>query len=347
MKRSHLRPEGVALGSSESPKGTEARKPSSRLTESGVRANFSLPTAPTRGSEKPKKHKKKRNQRTRERIKEFGTFLQKWRLDHDKEQEDVAKKMRLMQSRISQLEAGWIPALSETSLAKLADAYDGDLKLFRAKYLGARFALPSVVQDLLQRDVLDVDGLAKWERDLPQESALWIVAPNFVDTEPQHRNIRDAVVALLQKGCTVTYFIREEDVGLNSKFARLLTFFRGSDALKGCTGEVRWYLLEPREIRLMVTSFVIAHPDVLLRDARAPKLQGYLVISADGKPTYGIDMGFEDLKGCVFSLVTLIGEKDAAEQLVDTPGDGVFSVLDRRLVRKRSLLFRSATGEKI
>lgn len=281
-----------------------------------------------------------------ELLKEFGRYLQRQRAQKGLNQARVAASLRpakggFSQGRIAQVEAGRVPHLNDALIRDLAKAYQAHEVELRAEYLGDRYKLPKAHVELLKRDVLDVKGLAEWEKGLPQNSHFWVVAPNFVDTEPEHREIRDAVVTMLKKDCVVSYFIKEEDTVPNNKFHELLIFFRFNESLRGSGGEVRWYPLTPSERRLMMASFVIAHPDSVLRSVKEPRPKGYMVISADGKPTFGIEMGEEDLRNCVSSVTRLIGEKDHAEGLIPNPDDDR-AVLDPSLPRTRSWKARSS-----
>ena len=98
----------------------------------------------------------------------------------------------------------------ESSLARVGEIGCGtDLELDQ---LRARASL------LREVEILDAEGLARWQRSLEGLGAIWVVAPFFVNDEEEC--LLDAVVHNLRRGVRYTFLLYPES---RAEFESLLT----------------------------------------------------------------------------------------------------------------------------
>jgi transcriptional regulator with XRE-family HTH domain len=188
----------------------------------------------------------------------FGEYLKQARLDAKFTQLEAAAKIsqlgrRASQGLIAQYESGKItpdPAM----MGLLTEVYGLEymmavLQLVRDKYLPEgesglpaeqlrlweaslkRFPEISGVRGLeeaqirakatfvREMEVLDVSGIAQWERTFPNLEELWVVAPNFLDDK--NAEIRAAVASNLKRHVYYRHYVRKADIEKNGRWTLL------------------------------------------------------------------------------------------------------------------------------
>jgi transcriptional regulator with XRE-family HTH domain len=72
---------------------------------------------------------------------------------------------------------------------------------------------------LVRETILNVKGLAEWERNIPQLEILWIVATDSLNDKGSQ--ILESVVHNMRRGVQMIYFLREEDIKEGGRFWEL------------------------------------------------------------------------------------------------------------------------------
>jgi transcriptional regulator with XRE-family HTH domain len=239
--------------------------------------------------------KSRRPTEQRVHLPDFGDFLKRARLAAEfKTQQEAARAIGSMvsQSQIAQLETGRVKDPDVTTLHELSRIYRVPFYELIAELVQEKYSIPQIPME-----VLTIQGLANWERGLPELPLLWIAAPNFVDED--NAQIFDAVVANLKRGTHICYFVRENDMVEGEKFSRLRTKLERLPDLHDipATGQVAWYALKPVDLRWFAACFVIANPMTILgEEPSGPRTEGFVVVNHDYRPAYGIRMSEADLK---------------------------------------------------
>jgi transcriptional regulator with XRE-family HTH domain len=232
------------------------------------------------------------------RLVRLGARLAALRKQKNWKQKEVADQLAdahgrsISQSLVAQIENGKMTNPDAELLRDLAKVYGGQYDELVADIVADKYGISPFKALLLARDILDVPGLAQWERDLPRGSHLWIAAPNFVDDK--NKEMRDVVIELQQRGGTVVYFVDARDTGPGRKFETLRSEFAQDPRLRDVSKPL-WRELKPDEVAILSTSFVIANPGSAFGDN--PQAIGYQIVNGpDGAPEFGVRMALADLQ---------------------------------------------------
>lgn len=240
----------------------------------------------------------RRDPATPRRLERFAARLALHRKNLNLKQSEIAHELskltnrEISQSLVAQLEKGKATNPDSELLCHLAVAYDVPYLTLVSDIIADKYEVLPFKASLVARDILDVSGLAAWERALPHKSVLWIAAPNFVDDK--NKEMRDVVVKILKDGGAVKYFVDQRDTGPGRKFETLKAEFAQHSGLSD-SRVPEWMPLDDKQVAVLSTGFVIANPDAAFGDN--PQAVGYQIINdADGMPEFGIRMALPDLQ---------------------------------------------------
>lgn len=277
----------------------------------------------------------------RQRLDMFGEYLHFLRVNNvGVSQADMAKLLRKQgyesatQSLIAQLETGRVTNPSAELLKHLATAYKApSYDALVMTFVSDKFGVSKAKADLLKRDIRDLKGLAEWERNTEPDE-LWIVAPNFVDEEDP--DIQQAVFQNLKRpDCTLTYFVDQGDVSPDRRFGRLLLMFFNMAESLGLRGKIRWFGFTPMELRVMGASYVIANPGAVYDTSGEKRPEGFMVVSANNRPQWGIQMEPSGVLARIGALNGWMAKKRGAPL---SPGEeDLARILPEQCVRIREL----------
>lgn len=277
----------------------------------------------------------------RQRLDMFGEYLHFLRVNNvGVSQADMVKILKKQgyekptQSLIAQLETGRITNPSPDLLKQLAPAYKApSYDALVMTFVSDKFDISRAKAEFLKRDIRDIKGLADWERKTEPEE-LWIVAPNFVDEE--NPDIQEAVVQNLKRpDCTLTYFVDESDVSPDRRFGSLLLMFFNMAERHGLQGKVSWFGFEPMELRVMGASYVIANPGAIYQPSGDKRPEGFMVVSENGRPQWGIQMGPHDVLARIGALNGWMAKKRTAQ--LSLGEEELARILPEHFVRNREL----------
>jgi transcriptional regulator with XRE-family HTH domain len=132
-------------------------------------------------------------------------------------------------------------------------------------------------------EVLDLKGVAAWEKNFPNLEAFWVVAANAVDDRIPE--IFDAIVYNLNRGVRYTYFLPAREVDTGGSFWQLQRDLAKLPQLKGSKvkNQVQAVPLEENCPQLY-TNYAIANPHK--REQRA----GFEYVEVSSKTALGIRM---------------------------------------------------------
>ena len=113
---------------------------------------------------------------------------------------------------------------------------------------------------MLESELLDMDGLARWQREFPKLKELWIVTPHFQDDK--NATLREAVIHNLGRGVQYFYFVPKVDLEEGRPFWLFLRrLAQDHPALRNrVQKQLHGVGLEEAELRWIVTDLMIANP---------------------------------------------------------------------------------------
>lgn len=289
---------------------------------------------PTQKKQPPKATKQSAPKQQQEHPSQFsfGEFIRQNRVKAGyATQAALAKALGRPQSFVAQMETGKTTHLDYREKMDLAEALkSARVNRFKidAALLKDKDHYPPVVANLLTLDVLDLDGLAKWEIAI-EPQVLWIAAPNFVDNE--HEKMLDAVVHNLRAGTEIVYFVAKADCQAFGRFTMLARKLRVKLGLAASEWEkkikLKHYELEDNELCWLASSFVIANPGKVLGDTQTTKeAEGYIILNQDtgdgptlgesllSVPAAGFKMSQKELELRALGIWTYIDKKKEASQ---------------------------------
>jgi len=114
--------------------------------------------------------------------------------------------------------------------------------------------------EMLRAEILDTDGLARWQREFPKFKELWIVTPHFQDDK--NAALRDAVIHNLGRGVKYFYFVPKIDLDEGRPFWLFLRrLSQDHPALRNrVSRQIHGVGLDEAELRWIVTDLLIANP---------------------------------------------------------------------------------------
>ncbi|MBX7123267.1 MAG: helix-turn-helix domain-containing protein [Opitutaceae bacterium] len=280
----------------------------------------------------------------RTKLNLFGKFLKTAREKTIPTQHEAAHFLTeaghaASQSLIAQLETGRISNPDAALLKKLAEVYKVSYKdlincLSLDKYGVNDDETSQLCQDLVagnlsaqaaedpvaahrrrskltffkHADVLDVDGMAEWQKTFPNLKNYWVIAPDFVDDRVA--SIRDAVIHNLQRGVNITYFVKEGEEKVGGRFHRFKRKLEASMQRTAGMKDIRAVPVPLENLRWLAADMVIANPDFdLLAHPEGGSAVGYLVVRSDGSPAFGLRMSTADVEKTVDLIYPYAAEK--------------------------------------
>jgi transcriptional regulator with XRE-family HTH domain len=205
--------------------------------------------------------------------------------------------LKMSQSWVAQIETGRIMDPDAATLGKLAQAYGLDrdelvYALIRDKYQLDDLSVVSPLSrerwracadllrdfpaigkvegleidqlrgksQMLQLEILDLEGLARWQREFPKLKELWIVSPHFQDDKDP--GLREAVVHNLGRGVRHFYFVPKIDLEEGRPFWLFLRrLAQDHPPLRNrLQKQVHGVGLDEAELRWIATDLIIANP---------------------------------------------------------------------------------------
>lgn len=115
--------------------------------------------------------------------------------------------------------------------------------------------------DLITETILDVKGLAEWERNLPELEFVWIVATASLNDRGSQ--ILESVVHNMRRGVQMIYFVRQEDIDKGGRFWELERLLKQLNIKPLEDKPLNYPLAVPlteEQLRWLNTDIVIANP---------------------------------------------------------------------------------------
>ncbi|MBN8283082.1 MAG: transcriptional regulator [Zoogloea sp.] len=134
--------------------------------------------------------------------------------------------------------------------------------------------------------MLDVRGLATWERELPKAKVFWIAALNYVDNDD--KEMEDVVVENLKKSVNYTYFVRPHELKPGSAFANLRVRLEKKAGKQ--VGQVFGIPVEDEKLKVLNADYAIGNPF----DPDGLPV-GFQCIRQKGKPIYAFHVERDEL----------------------------------------------------
>ena len=113
---------------------------------------------------------------------------------------------------------------------------------------------------MLESEMLDVDGLARWQREFAKLKELWIVTPHFQDDK--NATLREAVIHNLGRGVQYFYFVPKIDLDEGRPFWLFLRrLAQDHPNLRNRRGkQIHGVGLDETELRWIMADLLIANP---------------------------------------------------------------------------------------
>jgi transcriptional regulator with XRE-family HTH domain len=254
--------------------------------------------------------------------------------------------LTVSQSWVAMLETGRISDPDVSTLVKLAKAYDIDLDqlvyaLIRDKYKLDDLSVVSLVsrerwrvcaellrhfpavggvegleadqlrakREMLQAEILDLPGLARWQREFRRLKELWIVAPHFQDDKDPA--LREAVIHNLGRGVRSFYFIRKTDLDEGRPFWLFLRrLAQDYPALKNrLQKQIHGVGLEEAELRWLMTDLMIANP------TEPASRTGFVGLRQDHAMKFACRMSTIDAEAAVHGIMPFLAKRSRKKVL--------------------------------
>jgi hypothetical protein len=165
--------------------------------------------------------------------------------------------------------------------------------------------LKAMAEIIGKEEVLDMEGLALWERHFPGLKSCWIIAQQFIDTEATF--FADAVAENLRRGVRYTFFLPEELIGATRDFQHLKDrLVEDSGITRKTVDELLVGVPLNKHMRgLLQHDYVIANPlrwveAVGFLCVRKPTMLGHSAVRP--RPTYAMRMTGEQLEHLVLEI---------------------------------------------
>jgi len=156
-------------------------------------------------------------------------------------------------------------------------------------------------------DILDVDGIAQWQRSITTLKEFWVVAPNFLDDK--NDAIRAAVVSNIRKRVRYVYFLDHDGYYSFKKLRDLLRneLSQATDAsvLSELNKLTLAYRLPVAADIWLHSDYIIAHYD----DDR--KTIGFQNLRHEGKTSLAIRIHESDLSPLVKAIGSYMGRDES------------------------------------
>ncbi len=237
------------------------------------------------------------------------------------------------QGLIAQYESGKIADPDPTILKLLARAYNCDyrrlvLHLVRDKYeLDGEWSSPGVNMEVFKlweaaltpflkiagvegleadqlrakaalikgAEILDLEGIAEWQKRIDPLHEYWVVTPNFVDN--YNESIFNALIYNIRRGVNFYFFVLKSDKEPEGKFALLKKSLqrRVPDLRDNFEKQIYGVSIDEKGPKWINADMAIANP-------RSPHPIGFAGIRREGMPVYGVRMEPKDVENVVDRL---------------------------------------------
>jgi hypothetical protein len=136
-------------------------------------------------------------------------------------------------------------------------------------------------------EVLDLQGVATWEKDFPELEAFWVIAANTVDD--QDAEIFNVIIQNLRRGVRYTYFVPGREVDTGGSFWQLQRALAKVVGETIANNQVQAVPLDDNDLPLY-TSYAIANPH------RRNETVGFEYVEVGGKTALALRMANWRLK---------------------------------------------------
>ena len=243
------------------------------------------------------------------------------------------------QGLIAQYESGKIADPDPTILNLLAIAYDCDyrrlvLHLVRDKYeLAGEWSNPGAGSELFtlweaaltpfpeiagvegleaeqlrakaalikEAEILDLEGIAQWQKRIDPLHEYWVVTPKFVDN--YNESIFEALIYNIRRGVHFYYFVLKSDREPEGRFALLKKSLQRKvpDLRDMFEKQIHGVSIDEKGQKWINADMAIANP-------RSPHPVGFAGIRRAGMPIYGVRMEQTDVENVVDRLSPYVDE---------------------------------------
>jgi transcriptional regulator with XRE-family HTH domain len=162
---------------------------------------------------------------------------------------------------------------------------------------------------MLASEILDVEGLARWQREFPKLKDLWIVTSRLMDD--RITPVREAVVHNLRRGVRYSYFVPKLDLEDARPFWLFLHRLAQDypNLRNRLQKQVQRVGLEEAELRWILTDLIIANPtDPATRTA-------FVGIRKEGAVKFACRMSDFDAESAVHGILPFLARRARQDML--------------------------------
>jgi len=156
---------------------------------------------------------------------------------------------------------------------------------------------------LLESEMLDVEGLARWQREFPKLKEVWVVTPQFQDD--RNAALRETVIHNLGRGVKFFYFLPKSDLEEGRPFWLFLRrITHDHPALRSRVQKQMLGIgLEEPELRWLLTDLIVANPtDPATRT-------GFVGLRHDRALTFARRMSDLDAESAVHGIMPFLAKR--------------------------------------
>jgi transcriptional regulator with XRE-family HTH domain len=152
-----------------------------------------------------------------------------------------------------------------------------------------------------EAEILDLEGIAQWQKRIDPLDEYWVVTPKFVDN--YNDSIFDALIYNIRRGVHFYYFVLKSDRAPEGKFALLKKSLQRKvpDLRDLFEKQIHGVSIDEKGEKWINADMAIANP-------RSPQPIGFAGIRRSGLPIYGVRMEQKDVENVVDRLSPYVDE---------------------------------------
>jgi transcriptional regulator with XRE-family HTH domain len=156
-------------------------------------------------------------------------------------------------------------------------------------------------ETLLFQEVLDLEGLAAWQRSFPDLQEVWASGALFLDDRFPllHTSVREN----LKRGVRFLFFVDKSDLDEGKPFWLFLNRLHGDVRSSKVQQQTRTLPLEEAELRWVTSDFILANP------TRPSTREGFLTIRSSQSGRFAFRMADQQVESVVAGLVPFVVKK--------------------------------------
>jgi transcriptional regulator with XRE-family HTH domain len=170
-------------------------------------------------------------------------------------------------------------------------------------------------ETLLSQEVLDLEGLAAWQRSFPDLKEVWASGDLFLDDRIPL--LHGSVLENLKRGVRFFFFMDKRDLDEGKPFWLFLHRIYGEVRSSKVQQQIRTLPLEEAELRWMTSGFMLTNP------TDASTRTGFLVIRSSQSARFAFRMADRQVEATTSALVPFLVKKIGRREFVNRSGTNV------------------------